>query len=148
MIKKLTKVSHIKSSLKFELSADSLKWAIHSFSLTLFTCHPTCKTCSSSSSNMCTSCFLNGKLQDDNSCMCENGFYLDLSTNELSYPSGICRLCEFSCKKCDKFDECSECWEGMELIAKKCIFKGFIFKKWIIFRFILLSSWIGKILFI
>ncbi|KAL4504526.1 hypothetical protein ABPG72_009972 [Tetrahymena utriculariae] len=59
--------------------------------------------------NKCTSCVKGDKFvynNTNNSCQCQDGYYLDQST---------CKYCPLTCSKCNSSSQCTECVQGTSL---------------------------------
>jgi hypothetical protein len=77
-------------------------------------CHPTCLTCTSSSSLSCLTCRKLANLQSDNSCLCPLGMKSDLITGEC-----MTIACSPTCLTCDSSSplHCSSCRANQSLAA-------------------------------
>lgn len=99
--------------------------------ISLFLCHANCLKCTGPLINQCSTCHFNADLQSDATCLCKDGFFLEVAYDPSLYPSSICRMCDPTCKKCQgsNFDNCLECWDNFELKSGKCENKGMFIKR-------------------
>lgn len=104
---------NIKIYSNLDQAANYESWAFTQFTMSLFTCHPTCKTCSigNSNSNGCLTCYDHATKQADNTCVCD-AFYTTITSNPCTAsPCTTCLLCTTG---------------NLEQIENKCLKNPFI----------------------
>ena len=74
-------------------AANDESWAFTQFSISTYPCHPTCKTCSTTDSNVCLSCYTSATKQADNTCTCDVSYTTLTSNPCTSSPCTVCLLC-------------------------------------------------------
>lgn len=117
----------IKISTDLAVSSSIASWGIFEFSISLERCHETCKTCSGSSSNQCTSCYPDASLTIGKSCICNN-YYKATTVAPYTCATAICTTCDFynchaSCNSCDGSSNinCLTCSNPRFLFNKQCL---------------------------
>ena len=79
-------------------------------------CHSSCRACTGPAATECRSCYSFASLESDNSCLCPEGFSLDVATR-MCTPKDV--ICHPTCATCSKTaaNNCLSCGENAVLDA-------------------------------
>ena len=113
---------HYTSNLVFELNSTLSisplfeSWGMDNFQLSVFLCDSTCFTCTTLGNNKCASCYPNASLTSENVCLCNNGYFMNISATICkSFPCSQCNVCLPGCQMCMDGNSCTICLSGYYL---------------------------------
>lgn len=100
-------------------------WGIRNFILEKVSCNETCKSCNGSLDFQCLTCYYHADLIDGK-CVCQDGYFMQISSNQSTYPSSSCVRCDKLCLTCFDYgdNKCLTCPPGSILFNNTCKFSS------------------------